>query len=147
VALTSEDIQHLLTQLADGGDLVVVDEETGRTGSGPEIGISLVEGRIHISLRHDDDVLRAEVVEKVLGNWNEAATAVAADALSDILDTPDNVRDLAGPIIRRNDYWLEQLARTCFDLPEEVDYDGDWRALLDQIGDKTQRTKWTREGF
>lgn len=132
VSLATDEIQHLLGQLAEARDLVVVDEETRRCGSGPEIGISVAEGRIHISLRLDSDVLRNQVVEKVLETWNEAANDVAADAISDMLETPDNVREFAEPIIRRCDYWLEYLARICFDLPSD-DLDGDWQALLDEI--------------
>ncbi len=87
---------------------------------------------------NDIDVLRQRVIAMVCENWTEDASHVASDAIRDMLDMEFDVRELLDPVFKHSDYWLEQIARACFSLPSD-DSDGDWPALLEQIGGPARR--------
>jgi hypothetical protein len=48
--LTLEDIEHLLSQVALGDNLMVFDEESRRCGTGDDTGISLNGNAVQITL-------------------------------------------------------------------------------------------------
>ena len=56
IQLAIEDLQQVFARLAWSGDFLVSDEASGRSGSGSEeIGVSLIDDAIHISLRSEED--------------------------------------------------------------------------------------------
>ena len=83
---------------------------------------------------NENEALRERVFQLVCENWTDEATFIARDAFEDRLSSDVPAGDLLRPVIDRDSgYWLDQLARECFNLPEK-DWDGeDWESLLKEI--------------
>lgn len=98
----------------------------------------------------ENKALRERVFQLVCENWTDEAAFIARDAFEDRLSSDLPVGDLLRPVIDRDSgFWLDQLARRCFNLPDK-DWDGeDWTNLLEEIkaaGEK-RRVNWSKEGF
>jgi hypothetical protein len=87
-----------------------------------------------------NEALRERVFQLVCDNWTKEAAFIAADAFEDRLSSDLPVGDLLRPVIGRDSgFWLDQLARACFDLPAG-DWDGeDWGSLLEEIANRPNK--------
>ena len=100
----------------------------------------------------EDNDLRERVFQLICDHWVDGAGYDAQQALGEAIhDGIVPVSDLLRPLIEgESGFWLEQMARTCFHLPNR-DFEGaDWAGLLEEIEDKAKPTKtqnWQHEGF
>ena len=91
------------------------------------------------SLDEDND-LRERVFQLICDHWVDEAEYDAKQALGEAIhDGIVPVSDLLRPLIEgESGFWLEQMARTCFHLPNR-DFEGaDWAGLLEEIEDKAK---------
>lgn len=99
---------------------------------------------------NENSALRERVFQLVCEKWTEEAAFIARDAFEDILSSGLPVDEFLRPVIDRDSgFWLDQLARRCFNLPDK-DWDGeDWKSLLKEIDTAGEKgpANWSEEGL
>lgn len=94
----------------------------------------------------DVDGLRWKVFDLVCKNLTDEAIGIAGDALQDQLSMGLLSDELLRPVIEHdNGFWLDQLARSCFNL-EDRDWDeDDWEGLLKEIAASVRKNSSSRK--
>lgn len=110
-------------------------------------GSSYAEGAKVAANQLGSDRGRDKLFRLVRACWTEDATNRAADGFRDLLgDCPDLDEKLVFPMIWHSDYWLDQIARAAFGLPDEKEFtEIDFEFLLDE-GKKALATQHPASG-